>query len=264
MAISRPIVTLTTDFGVGSRYVGAMKGAMLSVNPHLSIVDLTHAIPQGDVRQGAIALDETAVWYPRGTTHVAVIDPGVGTERRILYAEIAGQQFVAPDNGLLSCLAERAWPTRMFVVENREYWLPSSSSTFHGRDIMGPVGAHLAGGLEPSLLGPPTNDLVILPLPEAQRVGQTIVGEVIEVDSFGNLITNITEEMLAEVPRDESVRIVCDDHETFGIFDTYGAQPPMTLIALIGSGKKLELAIVSESAAMMLGVGVGAKVSVLP
>ena len=259
---ARPIVTLTTDFGEGSRYVGAMKGVLLSIRPELTIVDISHNVPHQDVRQGAITLLEATPYFPPNTLHVAVIDPGVGTERRILYAEIAGQRYICPDNGLLTCLAECAKPSTMRSVENSRLWRNGVSHTFHGRDIMAPVAAHLAGGTAAAEVGPEIADFVRIPLPQAERVANRIEGEVTEVDSFGNLITNITADMLADVPRGEATRIVCDEHETMGIFTAYGDQPPMTLIALVGSGDKLELAIVDDSAKIMLGVGVGTTVSV--
>lgn len=255
-------LTLTTDFGEGSRYVGAMKGVLLSINPKLQIVDISHSVPHQDVRHGALALLETTRFFPLHSIHVAVVDPGVGTTRRILYAEMDGQRYVAPDNGLLTCLAQRAKPTTMRVVSNPSLWLEPVSPTFHGRDIMAPVAAQLSLGLDPAELGPVCKDFVRIPLPQAERVGQKIEGEVTEVDSFGNLITNITHDALAEVPRDEQTRVRCDEHETVGIFHTYAEQPAMTLVALMGSGGKLELAIVDDSAKIMLGVGVGTPVTV--
>jgi len=274
MSDTKPvIVTLTTDFGVGSRYVGAMKGALLSVNPRLTIVDISHSVPHQDIHQGAITLDEATPHFPAGTLHIAVIDPGVGTSRQILYAEFANQRYIAPNNGLLTCLADREEPGSidpaiMRNVANEQLWSghreAGVSLTFHGRDIMAPVAAQLSLGLDILELGPELNetDFVRIPLPEAVRVGQKIEGEVVEVDSFGNLITNITAEQLADVPRDESVRVRCDDHETIGIFNAYAEQPPMTLVAVVGSGDKLELAIVDDSAKIMLGVGVGTAVTV--
>ncbi|QDU56431.1 SAM hydrolase/SAM-dependent halogenase family protein [Aeoliella mucimassa] len=258
----RPIVTLTTDFGEGSRYVGAMKGALLAVCPELTIVDISHAVPHQNVLQAAITLVESTPYFPPQTIHVAVIDPGVGTNRRILYAEIDGQRYIGPDNGIFTCLADRAKPSTMRSVENTKLWRCGVSSTFHGRDIMAPVAAHLAAGVEPAEVGPEIDDFIRIPLPQAERVANKIEGEVTEVDSFGNLITNITTEMLADVPRGEETRICCDGHETMGIFAAYGDQPPMTLIALVGSGDKLELAIVDDSAKIMLGVTVGTPLTV--
>jgi S-adenosylmethionine hydrolase len=253
-------ITLTTDFGAGSPYAAAMKGVILSINPAAQIIDITHSIAPQQIRQGALVLDSVVPNFPPGSIHVAVIDPGVGTSRRIVYACIAEQHFVAPDNGLLSRLAGRWPPTKMVEVQEPAYWLPRVSATFHGRDIMAPVAAHLSLGLAPERLGPACEQLVTLEWPEARQVANKIEGEVVAVDSFGNLITNITRTMLAAAPFDLSVNVVCDDHETHGIFHTYADQPPRTLIALIGSTDQLELAVVNESAQAMLGVGEGAKV----
>jgi S-adenosyl-L-methionine hydrolase (adenosine-forming) len=257
-----PIITLTTDFGAGSRYVGTMKGVIYSIAPEVRLVDLTHTIAPQDVRGGAIALAEMAPWFPPETIHVAVVDPGVGSERAIVYARIGMQQFVAPDNGLLSRLAEREKPSKIVRIVEPRFWLPVVSATFNGRDIMAPVAARLSLGLSPDELGPMTTELAELTWSEAQRMANHIDGEVIEVDSFGNLITNITRDQLKGVPTDESVTVTCDDHVTQGIFSTYSDQPALTLVALIGSGDRLELAIVDESAAVMLGVKVGATVRV--
>ncbi len=257
-----PIITLSTDFGEGSRYVAAMKGVILSIHPKAQIVDLSHTVPAQDVRHGAIALAESAPYFPADTIHVAVVDPGVGTERRIVYARIGSQQYIAPDNGLLSRLAAAEPPSKIVSLDEPRFWLPRVSNTFHGRDIMAPVAARLSLGLSPDELGRPQQTLVPLVWREAERVANRISGEVIEVDSFGNLVTNITREQLAGVPTGESVTITCDEHVTQGIFQTYSDQPPMTLIALVGSGDKLELAIVNENASMMLGVTVGATVTV--
>jgi S-adenosylmethionine hydrolase len=254
-------VTLTTDFGEGSRYVAAMKGALLRTNPDVHLIDLTHSIPPQDVVAGARFLAETVAWFPPGTLHVVVVDPGVGSTRQILYVEWRDQRLLLPDNGLMTCLAGKEKPTRMFLLENPDWWHREVAPTFHGRDIFAPVAAHLSRGRDPGGLGPAVSSMVTLPLPKAERVGQKIEGEVVEIDSFGNLVTDIGQELLDGVPRDEGVRIACDEHETFGIFSTYSEQPSMTLIALVGSGGKLELAIVDDSAAIMLGVRRGAKVT---
>ena len=257
-----PIITLTTDFGVGSRYVAAMKGVIYSIAPEARVVDLTHSIAPQDVRGGAIALAEMARWFPAETIHVAVVDPGVGSGRALVYARIGTQQFVAPDNGLLSRLAEREKPSKIIRIAEPRFWLPTVSATFHGRDIMAPVAAKLSLALSPEELGPAVAELTELSWSEARRMANHIDGEVIEVDSFGNLITNISRDMLRGVPTNESVTVTCDDHETQGIFSTYSDQPALTLVAIVGSGDRLELAIVDESASAMLGVKTGAPVRV--
>lgn len=256
------IITLTTDFGEGSRYVAAMKGAILAINPLARIVDLSHSIPPQDVLRGAIALAETVSSFPPETIHVAVVDPGVGSDRRLVYARIGSQHFLAPDNGLLGRLAADTEPSKIVGLDEPRFWNSRVSATFHGRDILAPVAARLSLGLAPDELGRPVERLAALPWPEVQSVANKITGEVVEVDSFGNLITNITSEMLAGTPTDESVTVACDEHTTQGIFRTYSDQPPMTLIALVGSGGKLELAIVDDSAKIMLGVTVGTPVTI--
>lgn len=256
------ITTLTTDFGVSSPYVAAMKGVMLSINPQLQLVDISHSIPPQQIAIAAMALADTAPLFPVGTIHVAVVDPGVGTARPIIYAELGSQRFICPDNGLLDRLADRHPPTKIIQITEEQFFRHPVAPTFHGRDIMAPVAAHLGLGLDPTLLGPPLTELRKLAWPGVTRMANRIEGRVVAVDSFGNLITNITREMLVGAPTDESVTVRCDEHETHGIFTTYADQPPMTLVALIGSNDQLEIAIVEDSAKIMLGVGVGAPVEV--
>ena len=297
-------ITLTTDFGASSPYVAAMKGVILSINPEARLVDVSHVVPPQQVLAGAQVLDDTTRYFPTGTIHVAVIDPGVGTSRKIVYAEIGAQRYVCPDNGLLSRLSERESPSTITEVTNSQsfresvsstshgrdfvapdngllsrlaistppstiitvaepqYWLPAVSATFHGRDIMAPVAAHLSLGIDPKVLGPPLAELRTLDWPGVEKLANRIEGEIVAIDSFGNLVTNITRDMLSDVPTDESVAVRCDGHETHSIFSAYAEQPSMTLIALVGSNDQLELAIVDDSAKIMLGVGVGAKVEV--
>jgi len=256
------IITLTTDFGVGSPYVAAMKGVILSINPDATLIDVTHDVPPQDIRAGAIAIAETTVRFPENSIHVAVIDPGVGTKREIVYAAFGQRHYIAPDNGLFTALARQRAPDRIIAVTNREFWLPEVSSTFHGRDIMAPVAARLSLGVPPESLGSPRDDLQSIDWPEVRIVPGKIEGSITSIDSFGNLISDITDEMLADTPIDEGVVITCDEHETQGIFKTYGDQPEMTLMALVGSSGNLELAIVGDSAKIMLGVTVGTPIVV--
>ncbi len=256
------VITLTTDFGTGSPYVAAMKGVILSINPDVTLVDLSHDVPAQDIRHGAMVLDSVSPRFPPGTIHVAVVDPGVGTERAIVYARMGGQQYIAPDNGLLSRLAERHRPEQLIRLANAEYWLPEVSHTFHGRDIMAPVAAHLARGVPPERLGPPQEGLVAIQWLRVHRGERRLEGAVEEIDSYGNLITNITAEMLEGRPTDERACVICNIYETFGIYRTYAEQPPGTLVAIIGSTGRLELAVVGDNAASRLGIEVGMPVIV--
>ncbi len=243
------IITLTTDFDTTGHYVAAMKGVIYSINPEATVVDITHRIPPQNVRRGAIVWAEASRWFPQGTIHVAVVDPGVGTDRAIVYAAVGRQHFIAPNNGLLTRVVARRRPERLVRVSSPELWLPDVSSTFHGRDIMAPVAARLSLGLDPERLGPPLEQLELLPWPEPTLEGHRIVGQVIDVDSFGNLITNIEREHLAAIP-DPSLAVVgIGQVELVGIASTYGSKPPGELVALVGSSGCLEVAEVKGNAA---------------
>lgn len=257
-----PIITLTTDFGTGSPYVAAMKGVVLSICPEATLVDITHDVPAQDVRHASVVLDGVCERFPAGTIHVVVVDPGVGTERAIVYAEIASQRYVGPDNGVFSRLAARSAPSEIIRLADRRFWLPEVSSTFHGRDIMAPVAAHLAGGVAPAGLGPPHEGLLALEGFDIRVDQRRIDGAVEQIDSFGNLITNITADMLHGWPVDERVCTVCNIFETWGIWSTYGEQPSGTLIALIGSSGRLELAVVDDNAAERLALHPGTPVTI--
>lgn len=252
------IITLTTDFGTGSPYVAAMKGAILSINPAVTLVDLTHDVRPQDVRQGALVLEDVVDYFPPDTIHVTVVDPGVGTERAIAVARLGRQWHVAPDNGLLSRLARRHSPSELVRLTEPAYWRHPVSATFHGRDIMAPAAAWLSLGVQPARLGTPMERLVDLDWPEPRLGPGRIEGEVLAVDSFGNLITNITSDLLADVPHDAQTQIAIGGRSIAGICPTYGNRPAGSLIALVGSRGRLEAAIVGGSAAAMLGLGVGA------
>lgn len=256
------IITLTTDFGMDSRYVAAMKGVILSICPDATLVDLSHAVPPQDVRAAALLLDDAADWFPPETIHVAVVDPGVGTDRALIYARIGRQHFLAPDNGLLSRRIARTPPSKVIRLTEPAYWLPQVSATFHGRDILAPVAAHLANGLDPDRLGSSWPKLMRMDWPQPRSSSSRIDGAVIEVDSFGNLITNITADLLADRATDRRACVVFNIYETWGIYHAYADQPNGTLIALVGSGGRLELAVVGDNAARRLGVDVGAPVTI--
>src|SRR5215213_2539522 len=172
------IITLTTDFGEGSPYVAAMKGVILSLNPSARLVDITHTIPPQNIRRGAMVLDEVTPLFPAGTLHVAVVDPGVGTARAIVYAEVGDQRYIGPDNGLFSRLAERHAPTKIRAITEERWFRRPVAPTFHGRDIMAPAAAHLSLGVDPDSLGPPLAALATLDRPGARKVANRIEGQV--------------------------------------------------------------------------------------
>ncbi len=195
-----PTVTLLTDFGTRDVYAGVMRGVISNLAPEARIVDLTHEVAPQAVADAAFLLDSAAPYFPWGTIHVAVVDPGVGSERRIICARSSRATYLAPDNGLLTRVLERDPPASLVSVENAELFLPRVSSTFHGRDVFAPVAAHLARGLDPRRLGPEVDAIQPLALPRA-RAGAPgrIEGEVIYIDHFGNLITNVPTPALPEV-----------------------------------------------------------------
>lgn len=259
--MSEPLITLTTDFGEGSAYVAAMKGAIYSINPSARIVDISHGVAPQDVRMGALVLEDATRWFPPHTIHVAVIDPGVGSGRRMVFAEMGQQRYVAPDNGLLSRIALREPPSRIIAVENPHYWQSNVSETFHGRDIMGPVAAHVAAGLDPAKLGIALTSIHFIDWPQPQTTADAVTGEIIAVDHFGNLISNITTDNLNAATHD-SLQVTCGGRTLVGLKRTYGEEQPETLVALIGSADRLEVAIVDGHASRALCVGVGTLIRV--
>jgi S-adenosylmethionine hydrolase len=261
----QPIITLTTDFGVDDVFVGVMKGVILGINPAARIVDITHAVPAHAVEVGALLLRLAAPYFPQGTVHVAVVDPGVGTMRRAVAAETAAGIFVGPDNGVLAPAAERAGVTRVIDCTERRYQLAAGGPTFHGRDLFAPVAAHLSAGVPLDRVGRPGTALTPLALPTVQRQqtdGITrILGEVIYVDIFGNLFTNISAADIEAFPR-HRLSVSIADIVLRGLGASYSAVPEGELVALLNSWGLLEIAQRNGSALERAGAGRGAPVAV--
>ncbi|MFO0928448.1 MAG: SAM-dependent chlorinase/fluorinase [Gemmataceae bacterium] len=255
-----PIVTLTTDFGTQSPFVAAIKGVILSINPLARVVDLSHEIPPFDLRHAAFFLAEALPYFPTGTIHVVVVDPEVGSERNILYVSVAGQRLVVPDNGCWSLLAEgHAQPLRVIRVSEPRYFRPVVSATFHGRDIFAPVAAYLSLGMNPADLGPVVTRWAELRWPTPTRTADSISGEVIFVDHFGNLISNISGSVMANLPAD--ARVTASGVSTRRV-RTYADCTPGELVSLVSSSGLLEVAVVQGNAAHKLGARVGTPVHV--
>ncbi len=250
------IITLTTDFGVSDGYVGALKGAILSLAPSVTLVDISHAVPPQDVRHGARVLAAAAPFFPPGALHVAVVDPGVGSARRAIALQTPSATFIGPDNGLFTPFVRER--TGCVALTNPATHRRPVSATFHGRDVFAPVAAHLSNGLPLQELGPPVDNPLALPTPQPSRLpGGRLRAEVIGVDHFGNLLTNAR--LAANVC--ESVRVFVGEI-SLAARRAYADAAPGELLALIGSEGYLEIALRDGSAAACLGLGVGAPVEV--
>jgi S-adenosylmethionine hydrolase len=270
------IITLTTDFGTIDSYVGTMKGVILGIAPEVTLVDISHEIPPQNVRGGAFVLGSACPYFPLGSIHVVVVDPGVGSKRRILAARTRRATYVGPDNGVLSWALERETVQSIISVTESKYWLEEISGTFHGRDIFAPVAAHLARGVPIEQLGSPATDLVQLPVPlPRQGADGSVHSEVIYIDRFGNLVTAIrihTEDHRIvnlsdgneEVHLGQRTRTEILGQHTDSVRHNYADIVPGELVALVGSSGHLELAVRDGSAATVLKGYIGAPVRVVP
>jgi S-adenosyl-L-methionine hydrolase (adenosine-forming) len=253
------ILTLTTDFGADGPYVAAMKGVILGLAPGTQMVDVSHSIAPQNIAEGSFVLAGIVDFFPVGTVHLAVVDPGVGTDRRLIAVEAGGHWFVLPDNGLIGEVIRGREPSAIWEICNPDLRRSVVSPTFHGRDILAPAAAHLLRGGRPSDLGPSLGSVVVLSPPEPLEDEQGLVGEVVFLDSFGNLITNIARDRFGLVePAGWSVEIL--GHKIEGLIRTYGERPPGTLVSLIGSSNRVEVAVVDGDAARLLRAARGTPV----
>lgn len=260
MPARRPLITLLTDFGSRDSYAGVLKGVIAGICPEAAVVDLTHAVPPQDIRAGAFQLLVACPYFPAGSVHLAVVDPGVGTDRRLIAVEAGGNRFVGPDNGLLrwivEWLAADSW--RAVQLTEPRYWLaPASevSHTFHGRDIMAPVAAHLAAGVALGRLGRPVGTLAGTPLPRPVREGERLRGEILHVDHFGNAITNIRRAHVAAPGG--ALRVDIGPRSLCGPVESYAGVAVGEALVIWGSAGFLEVAVREGSAAAVLGIGAG-------
>ncbi|RUL88349.1 SAM hydrolase/SAM-dependent halogenase family protein [Tautonia sociabilis] len=253
------ILTMTTDFGGDGPYVAAMKGVVLARVPDARIVDVSHRIGPQNILEAAFVLACVVEAFPPGTVHLGVVDPGVGTQRRLVAARIAEQWFVLPDNGFLTYVARDRSVDEVYELDNPAIARTPVSNTFHGRDLLAPAAAHLLLGQPASALGPPRHGIVRLPAAEPRKEDSGVVGEVIFRDGFGNLITNVPESMLTEAPGD-CWTVEIGDHRIDGLTRTYGLHAPGTLVSLVGSSGWLEVSLVNGDASRFLNCGPGTTV----
>lgn len=258
------VITLTTDFGSGDHEAGVLKGVIWNIAPQARIADLSHDITPQYILEAALLLWRAAPFFPDGAIHVAVVDPGVGTSRRGIAAHLGTQFFVGPDNGLLSLLLVRAeengQPTSFIQLDHPEFWLPDVSSVFHGRDIFAPVAGHLAAGLPFDMLGSAIKDPIRIEMPTPTRTADGWLGQVIHIDHFGNLGTNLSGNHLKGM---KEVRVKIKGEQITGLVSTFSERPVGSMIALLDSSGSLAISVVNGSAAQVLAVEVGDNFEVL-
>jgi S-adenosylmethionine hydrolase len=253
------LITLTTDFGYRDPFVGIMKGVIAGINANARVIDLNHGIPPQDIMAGALMLRHSVPYFPAGTIHVAVIDPSVGSARPPLLIECDGNYFVGPDNGVLSLALAGQQPQRIIHLSNSTYHLPLVSATFHGRDIFAPVAAYLSLGVAAVAFGEPVETFVRLHLPEVSRTARELVGEILYIDRFGNLFTNISAPDLRGLAT-EKLTISMGNVAIRGLASTYAAAADGEFVALINSWGLLEIAVYKGSAERRATAKVGDKV----
>jgi S-adenosylmethionine hydrolase len=263
---NRPIITLTTDFGLNDHFVGAVKGVILGILPDVEIVDICHAVQPFDILDGALTIAQAYNYFPTGTVHMVVVDPGVGTDRRPIIASTERHHFVAPDNGVLSMVYSREPRLHVHHVTAKHYFLEQVSNTFHARDVFSPVAAYLAKRVEADKFGAEITDFVRFNTPKPKPLnGNTLRGVVLKVDRFGNLVTNITAEdapMLFE-PEPPPFKIAIGKREITEVRLTYADGAPGEVFAIPGSMGYLEIAANRGSALQLIGSGKGTEVNVI-
>ncbi len=281
---SPSVITLTTDFGTSDVYVGVMKGVILNINPNVQVVDLTHAIPPHDIHQAALSIYSSYRFFPKDAIHVIVVDPGVGSSRQAIVCQTDNAFFVCPNNGVLSYLlhkteTEDTHIPNAVLIENADYLLPKVSNTFHGRDIFAPIAAHLSLGVPLTDFGTPLQEFVRFSVPLVKRDENTLTGQVIKVDSFGNLITNISEDILTQfLLSDQSNKTTAEKlHKQQDIIhykitagsvhlnrlnSSYSESEPGEPLAIISSFGLLEISVNLGNASARYGLKTGDEVRV--
>ncbi|MBI4583381.1 MAG: SAM-dependent chlorinase/fluorinase [Planctomycetes bacterium] len=257
----QPLITLLTDFGRRDPFVGIMKGVIAGLNPRALVIDLSHEVEPQNVRQGGIFWMQAVPFFPPGTIHVGVVDPGVGSGREILAARARGAIFLAPDNGMLGLAARRDEIEEAYLVRSRRWFLPRVSQSFHGRDLFAPVAAWLSKGLPLNKLGPAARSFQLLSLPRPERsrprgaAAVRLAGEIIDIDRFGNCLTNLEIKDPARVLRIRAGRLAVK-----GLRQFYGAVPEGCPLALVGSAGLVEIAVAGGSAQEEWGLKIGQKI----
>jgi S-adenosylmethionine hydrolase len=252
-----PLITLTTDFGLSDHYVGVMKGVILSICPRARIVDISHGVSAYEIAEGAFTIAQSYRYFPRGTVHVVVVDPGVGTSRRPILAQAAGHYFVAPDNGVLSLVYARE-KHKVRAISSERYFLQPVSNTFHGRDIFSPVAAHLAGAVTPARFGKLIDNYLRLDFDKPVRTGRrTWTGAILKVDRFGNIVTNFSVTDFPDLGKRDFAMAVGPQRINV-LAQTYAERGPGEPFLIVGSAGYYEVSVAQGCASKLLGCAAGA------
>ena len=255
--MTAPILTLTTDFGVSDHFVGVMKGVILSICPRAQVVDISHGVTPFEIAEGAYLIAQAYPYFPKKTVHVVVVDPGVGTARRPILLEAAGQYFVAPDNGVLSMVYGKE-KAKVRLIASEKYFLQPVSRTFHGRDIFSPVAAHLAAGVPPARMGKLIDDYLRPGFQTPQRAGKrTWIGRILKIDRFGNIVTSFHVNEFPDLDRKDFSLAIGPRHITV-MAHNYAQCGPGELFLICGSTGYLEASVSQGSAAKLIGCETGA------
>ena len=260
--MTHAIITLTTDFGLRDPYVAEMKAVILGICPNATIVDVSHEIEKFNVRMGAFILASAAPYFPKGTIHVAVVDPGVGTKRKPILVHTEQSFYIGPDNGILALAAKKQGIKRIYEISNSELMLPKISHTFHGRDVFAPAAAHLAMGIPPADFGPQIHDIVMPEFTKVVKRNDALVGEVLYIDGFGNIITNFAEEDFEELDVKEVAEVRLNNVDLrLKLCKAYAEAELQKPLAIIGSHNFLEISINQGNAAKTFKAKIGDKIA---
>jgi len=256
------IISLITDFGLKDNFVGVMKAVILKINPQALIVDITHQINPQDILAGAFLLKNSYSYFPSGTIHLVVVDPGVGSTRKKILVETKNYYFIAPDNGILSWVLKEQKPQKIFEITNVKYFLQPISNTFHGRDIFAPVAAYLSKGINPERFGRRIKSLKNLELPSVKITPKQLIGECIYIDHFGNLISNIEKDIFFSFIKNKNFKIFIKNKIIKKLSNSYTEGTPLRPVALFNSFGLLEIALKDASLKKYLGIKKGEKIKV--
>ena len=260
--MKHPIITLLTDFGTKDHYVASMKGTILNVNPQCILVDITHHVSPHDITEGAFILSNAYSSFPKGTIHLSVIDPGVGSSRAPILLVTTHYFFIGPDNGLFTLALKKERVRKAVVLSNPKYFLSRMSTTFHGRDLFAPAAAHLSMGVKPEAFGPILDSWIKIDFEDPRTRGRLLMGKIIYIDAFGNLISNIDDQKLFNHVRKGSFVVRVGKRNIQGLKKAYSEGKKNELMALIGSGGFLEISVREGNAQKVLEVKRGDRITV--